>query len=244
MAKILLLEDEDYTRKFLKKLIEQSELVEWVFDAASGREALDLFALHKPDIAIMDIELGADQELNGIEVARQIYSLAPQTYFVFLTGYSRYAIDSFCVHPYDYILKPVKQNRVREVIDILAAKVQMRLNDEKIVIKLKKETLLLQPGDIIFVEKRERNIILHTKFGVYELNHTLGEMSSILGNRFIRVHKSFIVNPDKIASIQEVSERSYEITFDDYAATAQMSRYRFNELYAYLTMRKKKKTEN
>ena len=143
MAKILLLEDEDYTRKFLKKLIEQSELVEWVFDAASGREALDLFALHKPDIAIMDIELGADQELNGIEVARQIYSLAPQTYFVFLTGYSRYAIDSFCVHPYDYILKPVKQNRVREVIDILAAKVQMRLNDEKIVIKLKKETLLL-----------------------------------------------------------------------------------------------------
>lgn len=241
MAKILLLEDEDYTRKFLKKLIEENELVDRVFDTASGREALDIVEMYHPDIAIMDIELGADEELNGVEVARQIYSLAPYTYFVFVTGYSHYAIDSFCVHPYDYLLKPVRQNRVREVIGILAAKVNMRSNHEKIIIKLKKETLFLHPGDIIFLEKRERNTILHTRFGIYELNHTLGEISSILGSKFMRVHKSFIVNPDKIASIQEVSERSYQIKFHNYAETAQMSRYRFNELNIHLTEGKKRK---
>lgn len=234
MAKVLLLEDEDYTRRFLKKLIEENELVDRVYDTSSGSEALELFETHRPDIAILDIELGANEELNGIEVARRIYRLASQTYFVFLTGYSHYAIDSFCVHPYDYILKPVKRDRVRDVIGILAAKVNMGLTDEKIILKLKKETLFLYPGDIIFVEKKERNTLLHTREGVYELNHTLGEMSNILGSKFIRVHKSFIVNPDKIASIHEVSERSYQIKFHNYSETAQLSRYRFNELNRYL----------
>lgn len=234
MVNILLLEDEPYTRRFLKKLVSENSFVDSVIDTPSGSEAISLAREHKTDIALLDIELAPEEELNGIQVAKNIYDFSPETFFVFITGYSQYAVESFAVHPYDYILKPVQKDKVNEIISSLADMVKRRngarSSPEKIMIKAKNEIIMIAPCDILFFEKQEKFNLVHTVNNIYKTNHqTLGELGGKLGGNFLRVHKSFIANLDKISKIREVSNRSYEIYFNGYDKTALMSRYKFEE---------------
>lgn len=234
MVNILLLEDEPYTRRFLKKLVSENPFVDTVIDTPSGSKAISLAREHKPDVALLDIELAPEERLNGIQVAKNIYDLTPETYFVFITGYSQYAVESFAVHPYDYILKPVKKDKVDETINNLVSKVKkrnsVRNNPEKIMLKAKNEIFLITPGDILFIEKQKKFSVIHTGCNVYKTKYqTLSELEDKLGGNFLRVHKSYIANLDKISRIIEISNRSYEIYFNEYDKTALMSRYKFEE---------------
>ncbi|NLI11796.1 MAG: response regulator transcription factor, partial [Peptococcaceae bacterium] len=166
MVNILLLEDEPYTRRFLKKLVSENPFVGTVIDTPSSSEAISLAREHKPDVALLDIELAPEERLNGIQVAKNIYEFSPETFFVFITGYSQYAVESFAVHPYDYILKPVKKDKVNEVISSLASKIKkrnsVRNNPEKIMIRVKNEIFMMTPDDILFIEKQKKISLIHT----------------------------------------------------------------------------------
>ncbi|MEG6615972.1 LytTR family DNA-binding domain-containing protein [Peptococcaceae bacterium 1198_IL3148] len=232
MTKILLLEDEDYTRRFLKKIILESTLVDEVLDTPGGSEAITLAREYKPQIVLLDIELAPEEEINGIDVGRIIYNDNPNTYFVFITGYSKYAVDSFSVHPYDYILKPIKKARVLEVINSLASKVAKDANfpkNERILIKSKNEIIFVSLQDILFVEKLDKKSFIHTCNNVIEANDTLTELENTLRDGYLRVHKSYIVNLAKVKKIKDIGNRSYVIQFDGTDKVAYMSRYKFEE---------------
>ncbi|MDI6707278.1 MAG: LytTR family DNA-binding domain-containing protein [Bacillota bacterium] len=233
MVSILILEDEHYTREYLKGLVAKNPLVSRVIDVSSGSGAVRAAEEHIPDIALLDIELDTGEGLNGIDVARMIRQINPRMHLVFLTGYSKYALDAFQVHPYDYILKPFKTERVMEVITTLAAKVlQDRDTDnatDRITIRTGDEILFIMVGEIIFIERQGRQTLVHMLDNIHEIDMFLNELEGILPQNFLRVHKSFIVNADKIKRIREVSRRSYEIEFYDYKRKAQMSRYKFEE---------------
>lgn len=233
MARVLLLEDEEYTRRFLTKLVSENPLIDRVFATGSGAEAVNLAREYKPEIVLLDIELAPDESLNGIEIARILYGFNPNTYFVFITGYSSYAVDSFSVHPYDYILKPIKKERVIEVISVLSGKVARRQaarkSADKIIIKSRTETLFISPRDIVFIEKQDKCTLIHTRNKVYEINQTLSEFENVLGDNFLRAHKSYIVNMDKISRVMEIGNRSYQIEFYGYNKVALMSRYKYEE---------------
>jgi two-component system LytT family response regulator len=233
MVSILLLEDEHYTRRFLKKLVSENPLVDRIIDTASGKEAINIASEHNPNIILLDIELNPEEKLSGIQVAKTIYDFNPETYFVFITGYSQYAIESFAVHPYDYILKPVKKGKVNEIISSLADKIKKRNatrnNSEKIMIKVNNEIIMITLSDIIFIEKNGKFNLIHARNNIYKIHQTLGEMEDKLGENFLRVHKSFIANIDRVIKIREVGNRSYEVGFDGYDKVALMSRYKFEK---------------
>jgi two-component system LytT family response regulator len=109
MIKVLILEDEDYTREFLKKLILDHLKTCTAFDTAYGTDAIQLTKQHCPDLIFLDIEL-TGQDLNGLDIAKQIYSFNKEAFLVFLTGYPQYAVSSFAVHPFSYVLKPININ--------------------------------------------------------------------------------------------------------------------------------------
>jgi len=231
---IILLEDEEYTRRFLKKLVLEHPLVENVIDTPSGKEAVRLAKESKPDIALLDIELSPEENINGIEVAKLISIFSPETHFVFITGYSKYAIDSFAVHPYDYILKPINKDKAMDIIGNLVAKVTNkavvpRKTPDKISVKVSNEIFLINPTEILFIEKLEKRTQIHTNSDVFKITQNLNELENKLEDNFLRVHKSFIVNLDKISKIKEISSRSYEIGFEKCNKVALMSRYKFEE---------------
>jgi two-component system LytT family response regulator len=226
---VLLLEDEEYNREFLKKLLSEIPVVNKVFACSDSKEAIQLAREHNPDLALLDIELN-DDEVNGLAVARDIYRLCPETGFVFVTAYSKYALDSFEVHPYDYILKPIKIKRFIEVIENFANRPkEENLKEQILVIKLKNETIHIRKKDIVFIEVQNNISFIHTREDIFKAQQALGEFEEILGEDFLRVHKSFIVRLDQINKIRQIFDRSYEIEFFDYPQKALMSRYKYRE---------------
>lgn len=233
MVNVLVLEDEKYTREFIKQLIAENPLVEQVYDTGSGEEAISLTKKENIGIALFDIEL-ENEYLNGLEIAKIVREISPYTKMIFLTGYSKYAIDSFSVHPYDYILKPINKNRLMQTINILASEIIKHKNDN-IILKNKNETIILPIEDIIFIEKQNNNIILNTENSEYISNLTLGEIKERLPNYFLRMHKSYIVNKEKINKLVDVGNRSYQIHFKNCDKIAYMSRYKYYELKEYFS---------
>lgn len=229
MLEVLLLEDEPYTRRFFKKLLLENPLVTRVYDTSSSSEALDIVKKHRPHIAMLDIELGVNESFNGLETAKMISKILPDIYFIFVTGYTKYAVDSFAVHPFDYILKPINKERIWEAISSIIGK--MGKNEvPRIALQYKDEACFIRPEDIIFIEKSGRSILVHTRRRIYTVNDSIASWEEKLGNNFLKVHQSFLVNGDKISKIARLGNRSFEIEFLDYEKKALMSRYKYEVL--------------
>lgn len=232
MVNVLILEDEKYTREFIKKLVSESPLVDQVFATASGQEAISIVQKESISIGLFDIELEEDETLNGLDVAKSIHIINPYMNMIFITGYAKYAIDSFSVHPHDYILKPINRKKLTETIHELASK-EMKEQQQKIIVRSKNESIFIAFKDILFVEKDTNNVLINTKDNKYITNSTLGEIEATFPNYFLRVHKSYIINIRKIKKLVEVGNRSYEIHFVDSNKCAYMSRYKYTELKEY-----------
>ncbi len=234
MLRILLLEDEDYTRRFIKKLITESSVDFEIYDTDKGKEAIAIARKYRPHIALLDIELGENENLNGLEIAELIKNISPEIKFIFITGYSKYALDSFSVHPYDYILKPIDTEKVINTLNELGNTINLKRDDtvsfDRIIVQNKGEIIYISLDEIIFIETQHRGTIIHCEDGIYPNPQILSNIEKQLGEHFIKTHKSFIVNRNKIRRIKQVADRSYEIEFTKTDRTALMSRYRFEEL--------------
>lgn len=231
MLKVLVLEDEHYTLRFLEKLIAEHPKVEQVVGTSLSQDAIRMASEIAPDIAFLDIELAPEDNLNGIDVARAINTVSPHTEFIFVTGYAKYAVDSFTVHPYDYLLKPIRRDKVMQAITGLDAELQ-RVNlhkspNNRLVIKSADSIVFVNIDDIYYIEKQGKKAFIHSTGGVHESTCIFNELEALLGPNFLRVHKSYVVNMDKVAQIKDAGNQSYSIHFEGYDGIAIMSRNRF-----------------
>ncbi|MEQ8201012.1 MAG: LytTR family DNA-binding domain-containing protein [Syntrophomonadaceae bacterium] len=226
MTKALILEDEEYNREFIKQILSDIPGIMEIFATPIGQEAINWAKENHPQIALLDIEL-TNQKANGLDVAREISRLKDDIYIVFVTGYSKYAVESFEVHPYGYVLKPIRiaqlKDLLEEIVDRIQQQKQTQLN--VLTVKVKNEVLHLNYDDIIFMEVDNHKLLIHSLGEVWEVRKSLDEIEDMLGEEFIRVHRSFIVNLTKVKKVRETYDRSYEIEFQDYPKIALMSRY-------------------
>lgn len=230
MIDVLILEDEECTREFFKELLLSHPDISAVFDTSNAGEAIRLAKEHRPELFLLDIEL-CGQDMNGLEVAKQIYSQHPDSFLVFITGYYQYAIDSFAVHPYSYQIKPINVNDFNDLINEIVSKVETsRLaSADHLVFRTKDGITHISKEHVIFVEKVNGRSLIHTYDGKHEIYRTLDELEQQLGNNFIRVHRSFIINLKHVSKVREIYDRSYEVHFNEYPELALMSRYHFKK---------------
>lgn len=222
----LIVEDEEYNREFLKKLLTDFPEFTHILETSDGEEAIALARKHNPDLILLDIQLHS-QEMDGLNVAKSIYQFNKEAHMVFVTGYSRYAVDSFEVHPYGYILKPVSVDKFKELIkeSVNRIKHQKLLTQDSIIIKARNGALHINKNDIIFIEIKKGICFIHTQNRIFKIRKTLDEIYDLLGTGFLRVHRSYIVNLKKISKTREIYDRSYQVEFWNYPETALMSRY-------------------
>lgn len=230
MLKVLLLEDEEYTREFLNKLLTEVPGISEVFATSSGEDAISWAKINQPQLLLFDIELGKDSP-NGLDVARTIYTFNKDDYIIFVTGYSQYALDSFTVHPYSYVLKPINIARFKELIAEIVDKVegQSKTNSDILALKTRDEAVHINKNDIFFIEVQRHRTIIHTQIDLLESRKSLDELEAMLGQDFLRVHRSYIVNLKKIKKTKEIVDRSYEIEFWNYPEPAFMSRKYYSQ---------------
>ncbi len=237
MIKVLLLEDEEHIRSFLKQLINEVSGISQVFDTPSGEEAIAWAKTYNPQLMILDIEL-ADASTNGLEVARAIYQFNKELFFVFVTAHPQYAIDAFEIHPYSYVLKPVLVDKFKKLITEIVSKLQSqaKLNPEILNFKIKDQLIHINKKEIIFIEVQGHTTNIHTTGGIWEYRKSLDEVEVMLGEGFLRVHRAYIINPDKVKKTKLTLDRSYEIEFHDYPQVALMSRYYYSNYKKHFEM--------
>lgn len=234
MFEVLILEDEDNTRQYLAKIAGETPQVTAVYTASHGDEAIALARRHRPGCVLLDIDLSPG-DADGLTVAKSIFSENPDCFLVFITGYAKYALQSFAVHPYDYIVKPVNKARLRTLLAEIAVKAaQPALRADTVVFKKKGELCRVNQDDIFFIEIYRKAAHVHTSTGVLIVHQTLNDIEPLLNRNFWRSHKSYIINLDKVQKVYSgISSRSYSVSFSNYDREAMMSRYKFNQ---YLEM--------
>ncbi|MCE5287580.1 MAG: LytTR family DNA-binding domain-containing protein [Pelosinus sp.] len=215
MLKILLVDDELPARDELRYLLSFTQEVKIVGEADNAAESIGLIAKLQPDVVFLDISM---RDINGLEAAAIIRKIAPATMIVFATAYDEYALKAFEIGAVDYILKPFEQERITKTLlrlknyqpeewRVAARRLDNVLEGSKIQIqKLPVEKLgkirLLNYADIIYAYANTGNVIVVTAEEEFIYNGTLSELEErVASTNMLRVHKSYIVNLDKVQEV-------------------------------------------
>lgn len=255
----LVVDDEQLAREELCFLLDRVGGVEVVGQASHGAEALQLIERLDPDVVFLDVQMPG---LTGFQVARDVLSrgLAPQ--LVFVTAFDQYAIQAFEVNAVDYLLKPVEPTRLAQAVarardrapdarrlanalghDDLERIVQMvaeRQNRrDRVAVKAGERFLLIHAEEIIYASVVDDTITIVTAHLVGTSNYrTLDELQSHLDPTvFWRVHRSHLVNINKIKEIVPWFSRNYILKMKDTKSTEiPVSRSQTKRLREYLRL--------
>jgi DNA-binding LytR/AlgR family response regulator len=150
----------------------------------------------RPDILFMDVEFG---EVNGIEVARELLA-GEKTQIVFITNYVDYCSDVYEAEHAYFIRKPVTDEHLSRALEICCRRLERA--DDKVCFKLKNGMVCFNRHDILFFVSNYRKITVHADSGLTEFYSTISDIKEIIGERFIQCHKSFLVNLDRVSTME------------------------------------------
>ncbi len=205
-VKCCIIDNEDHALDVIKKYILKTPDLE-----LAGAELNPLQALNKitngdivADITFLDIDM---PQLSGIELAELVQ---PFTRIIFTTAFSEYAVNAFERDAIDYLLKPVSYQRFLKAVSKAKEKMRPELPVTKedpdhfyIQSEGKGKLIRINYQDIMYLESAQNYIRIHLADHAYLTYFTMTEMEEILpADKFRRVHKSYIVNLDKISSLE------------------------------------------
>jgi two-component system, LytTR family, response regulator AlgR len=217
--RIMIVDDEAPARNRLKELLADcaaSVPLKVVGEAANGREALDLMSREPADLLLLDIRM---PEMDGIEVARHLLSLEQMPAVIFTTAYNVYAIQAFEVNAVDYLLKPVRGER------LLGALQKARQNRPLGPVQLQKlaqrprtclsvqergKILLIPIGEVIYLRAELKYVTIRTLEREYLLEESLTNLEQEFIDGFIRIHRNCLVAKASIAGFEKMTEEAGE----------------------------------
>lgn len=194
--KCLVLDDEPLAVKLLTNYIQNNDNLELVYAGVNVQDAISKLKEEKIDLVFIDIQM---PEMSGLEFME---AFNDSNNFIVTTAYSNYAIESFGYHVVDYLLKPYSYARFCQAIDKFKVWFLRKEQSEEIVIKSNSKLIKLNKSDIKFVEGLKDYVKVYANEEVYIVYSTMKSMELELGETFMRVHKSFLVNTDKITMLE------------------------------------------
>jgi two-component system LytT family response regulator/two-component system response regulator LytT len=250
----VVVDDEQPAREELIFLLGQIDAVKVVGQADNGVSALSLIEDVEPHVAFLDVQMPG---LTGFEVARLLLDKPSPAHIVFVTAYDQYAVDAFDVNAVDYLLKPVEQARLDQAVqrvrqrmsvdqprdDRFDALVRLMADRhgrrDQLALKVGDRYLLVQADEIIFASLDGDTIQIATSQLVGTSNYrTLDELQARLDpDVFWRVHRSHLVNINKIKEIVPWFSRNFMLRMKDGKATEiPVSRSQTKRLRDYLKL--------
>jgi two-component system LytT family response regulator len=207
--RVLLVDDEPAALERLQALLSQIPDVDVVGAARDGQEALGAIASEKPDLVLLDVQM---PELNGLSVAADLPA-GERPEIVFVTAFEMYAADAFEVDAADYLLKPVRFDRLRQAIERARTRRALRsqltlqavdANDaESLWVQTRHGHVRVLIGDIDWIEAARDYVLLHTATRSLMHRTTMSALErQLAGSRLLRVHRSAFVAPHRVREVR------------------------------------------
>lgn len=238
LVRIIAADDESGVLFLLRSIINKLDGVQLVGMVKNTLDTLMLVKELKPDLALLDIQL---PDMKGIELAEKLRELKPDLYIVFITAHKDYYLEAFRLYAYDYILKPIDRERVITTIrriqqtmqtpEKVLAKLASHLQTSRLCLNLGTERVFVNVSNICYLEKNERQTLIHCVNEQFKTRETLQDFEQRFGPGFFRSHKSYIINVERVDRVVNLPGSSYyEVKFKNYKGSALLSRDRVQAL--------------
>jgi two-component system, LytTR family, response regulator len=234
----LIVDDEPLARSNIAVLLRKHAEVEIIGECGSGAEALGEIRVARPDLLFLDVQM---PECDGFDVLEMLGNDFPPA-VIFVTAYDQYALRAFEAGALDYLLKPF--DNVRFELAFTRAKQRIRGDSrpgqaERIVVKSAGEVSFIKIGDIDWIEAADYYACLHVGSRNHLVRRSLAELEQELDpNQFCRVHRSGIVNLDRVRGLKLHEDGEYEVLLETGARVRLSRRYR-KELEDRMSVRNK-----
>jgi two-component system response regulator LytT len=254
--KAIVVDDEQLAREELCYMLDRMGGVEVIAQAGNGLEAVGLVERLAPDVVFLDVQMPG---LNGFEVAHRLIQNGASPNIVFVTAFDRHAIEAFEVNAVDYVLKPVEAARLEKAVErarqrmgpaqgapldgqierIVQLLAERQSKRERVAVRVGERFLLVQAEEIIYASLADDSINIVTSQLAGTSNfRTLDELQARLDpGIFWRVHRSHLVNINKVKEIVPWFSRNYILRMKDAKATEiPVSRAQTKRLREYLRL--------
>ncbi|SHI25817.1 LytR/AlgR family response regulator transcription factor [Desulfosporosinus lacus] len=242
--RVVVADDERPARDELIYLLSKMQEIEIIGEASTNEEVLKQVSELKPDVVFLDIEMPDGSGIDtAMKISRDM-EIAIKPAVVFATAYNHYAVQAFDLNATDYLLKPFKEERLEETVQRLKTRLEKQNNLQEqedglianeFMDKLDRIYSILQPNngrsklkvednekiylipfeEILYATIEERSVRVFTDKRNYLTNYTLNELESVLGDSFLRVHKSYIANLNKVDAVVPWFNNTFNLTMQD-----------------------------
>ena len=241
MIKIAICDDEANIRAYLSPLIQAQDCPCEIVEYASAGDCLA--DTQKIDLLFLDIELApSGSGLDGMALARKIRERATvtQPVIIFVTGYERYVFDAFDVGAFQYLLKPVNEEKFAQVfaraVEQIAANRENPQKGRVLTLQSANTSKTVPLDSIYYIESSNHRVELHLKDGEFACYAKIGDLELELQDQFFRIHKGYLVNLSYVAGYSKT-----EVTLTN-GVRLLLSKYKYQDFVkAYLHFLKKER---
>jgi two-component system LytT family response regulator len=222
----LIVDDEPLARRWLRERLSEDPDVEIAGEAADGEEAARMIESLGPDLVFLDVQM------PGLDGFGALDSLdVPPPHVIFVTAHDEYAVRAFDVRALDYIVKPVDPARLREALRRFKGSAESRAPEhlssllaylraargaDRLLVKAGQRSIFVKIADIDWIESQRNSVVLHVGRSSYTYYETTSGVEAKLDpDQFLRIHRSAIVNIDRIKELQPLYNGDYRVTLLD-----------------------------
>lgn len=235
--RVLIVDDEAPARRRLRELLDDCAAVlplSIVGEAGNGREALELLQTITADLVLTDIHM---PDMDGLELARHLLKLPQPPVLIFTTAYHEHALQAFDVNAVDYLMKPVRMQRLLAALEkvprlkpLSAARLdQIPSSARRFLSVTERSRVVLVPVDeVVYLKAELKYITIRTVQREFLLEESLTKLEEEFGSRFVRVHRNCLVARDYIRGFErcvgDEGDAHWEVLLRDVAESLPVSR--------------------
>ncbi|OGI48520.1 MAG: DNA-binding response regulator [Candidatus Muproteobacteria bacterium RBG_16_65_34] len=217
--RVLIVDDEKLARERLRELLNDLSGYTVVGEAANGAEAVEKAAELNPDVLLMDIRMPG---MDGLEAAMHLMGMEHPPSVIFTTAYDQHALDAFEVNAVDYLLKPIRKERLANAL-AKARKLTMKQLKEvqesrpeppartHISVHLRGNIRLVPVPDIVYFTADSKYVVVRTATDEHLIEDSLVNLEKEFGERFLRVHRNALVATTSIRGIEKTPAGSWQV---------------------------------
>ncbi|RMW95357.1 DNA-binding response regulator [Pseudoxanthomonas spadix] len=228
---VVVVDDEPLARERLRSLLADQPGVQVVAEAGDGLAALQACAEHRPDLVLLDISMPG---VDGLEAARHLAAFEPRPAVVFCTAYDTHALSAFEAAAIDYLMKPVRAERLAAALERARTFVAGRATAPAppsssqprthLCARLRGSLRLIPLDDVHYLQAEEKYVVVHHARGQDLIEESLRSLEEEFASRFVRIHRNCLVARHELMELRRVEDGRVQAVLRHAAAPLEVSR--------------------